>query len=67
MRKIVVDGIQYRYRIGKCNTLILGEGIKMVASDNDLMPGEDIERAKWKNYFHITPSLIETYIRSHSK
>jgi len=73
-RKIVVNNKTYKYRIGRQNVVIVedineGEENKTVVSFSTLtnMSPNDIERAKWKRYFSITPSDIANYIKSNIK
>lgn len=70
-RKIVVNDKKYKYRIGRQNVVIVedineGEENKIVVSFSELtnMSPDDIERAKWKRYFSITPKDIANYIET---
>ena len=64
MRHITVDGKEYEWKVGKSYILIRGEGVKHLASGRDLFPNEDIERARYKKYFHVTPADIRKFILS---
>jgi hypothetical protein len=64
-RKIVVDGVEWKYRIGKSNVAFRTEGRTSTAPFTEVtqMSWTDIERAQWKRYFHITPKQIASWLR----
>ena len=67
-RKIVVNGREWRYKIGFANVVARTENPKVVKYvDFSTLTGFswiDIERAEWKKYFHITPKQIADWLRS---
>lgn len=63
-RNIVVADKRYRWRMGRWNVVIRDADNKA-----DIVPlgaffpeRYDLERARWKQYLHVTPSQIATYI-----
>ena len=67
MRKIVIDGKEFMWNVGRSFVSIRNKAksIHFSISFSDAFPNEDIERAKWKKYFHITPSDVESIIRKY--
>ena len=67
-RKIVVDGVEYKWRYGRSNAVVIGpDNLKLVFSDQDLRPGWDneaIEKAYHGKYWAITPEDIAHTIRA---
>ena len=63
MRKIVVDGKTFKWRIGRSNISIRSKNVHLVLSFTIAFPNEDIEQAEWKKCFHITPIGVEGIIR----
>jgi hypothetical protein len=43
------------------------ESIKVVVPDSEIsgMSGWELERAKWKHVFRITPKMVKKYIEEH--
>lgn len=66
MRKIVVDGVEYSWKLGRSNVVIRCPSGKRVAVSISDLPNVpyDFERARWKRYLHITPVNIAGYIRA---
>ena len=65
-RKLIVDGKEYEYRVGRSHVVIRCEGKKVAAPGMHEVSGEAwhvIEHDQHKGNFHITPSQIEDYIR----
>ena len=70
MRILTIDNKEYGWYVGDSNIVIYDYSIekKTVISFQQLFPTmtwDSIERAKWKNYLHITPSDITQYIKEH--
>jgi len=66
MRKIVVNGKTFQYRIGKESVVFRNTHKKSFFADFSEITGwswNDIERGMWKKYFSITPHQIADYIR----
>lgn len=65
-RKIVVDDVEYIYVIGSDNLRITKPDGKSYAVGLDVVTGldwQEIERAKRKWYFSVTPREVEATIR----
>lgn len=65
-RKIIIDGKEYEYRVGRAHVVIRHKGKKVCAPGLHEVTGETwsvIEHDMHKRNFHITPSQIEDYIR----
>lgn len=62
-RKIVVDNKDWHWKSGGSFVVIKDpDGKGYTVPINDLFPAEDVERAAWKRYLHITPKTIKNYI-----
>ena len=65
-RKIVVNEIQWLYRVGKsCVTATCVDTRERRVIDFSSLTGMEwnsIERGKWKRYFHITPKQIAAWL-----
>ncbi len=60
-RKIVVEGVELEYLVGKSNVIVRSSGDwKLVAPFTEVtgMTWYDIERDQWKGNFSITPVMI---------
>jgi len=65
-RKLIVDGHEYEYRVGRAHVVIRRDGRKVAAPGFHEITGESwsvIEHDTHKRNFHITPSQVEDYIR----
>lgn len=65
-RKLIVDGHEYEYRVGRSHVVIRRDGKKVAAPGFHEVTGEKwhvIEHDQHKENFHITPSQVEDYIR----
>ena len=65
-RKIVVDGREWKYFVGQQNVVAK-------AIDNDEsrvidfpelsgISANEVDRGKWKRWFHVTPSMINRWL-----
>lgn len=65
-RKIVVDGVQWLYRIGKHNVTAMcvrtRERKTIDFSKLTGMEWDTIEKGMWRRWFHITPKQIATWL-----
>lgn len=65
-RKLIVDGKEYEYRVGRSHVVIRCEGRKVGAPGLNEITGENwhvIEHDQHERNFHVTPSQITDYIR----
>lgn len=65
-RKLVVDGHEYEYRVGRAHVVIRRDGKKIAAPGLHEVVNDTwhvIEHDQHKNTFHVTPSQVENYIR----
>jgi hypothetical protein len=67
MRKIIVNGEEYLWCVGKQNIVIRdSDNHRIHVPFTELMEMQwtDIEHDSWKGNFHITPSDVEKYIKN---
>lgn len=78
MRKIVIDGKEWKWKVGKSNVVFFDPAGRKTYDSflNVVLPSftnsvdskrsafEYVERGIHKRYFHITPKMIESYLRS---
>ncbi len=65
-RKLIIDGKEYEYRVGRAFVLIRSNGKKVACPNLSELTGESwnvIEHDQHKRNFHITPSQVADYIR----
>jgi len=64
-RKIIVNGKEYTYMIGRSNVVIRNEEKKIVVDFSTLtgISWPNIERGQWKKYFHIQPHHVANFIK----
>lgn len=71
MRKITVDGIEWKFRIGKQSTVIRNEKNKFVVFSNDLVgiSPDDFDKGKYKGTSDgmVLPSQIAKFIQNKMK
>jgi hypothetical protein len=66
MRKIIVDGVEYRWRVGKLHVLVRGPGnFKLTPDLREATCGYHDWRDFEKRNARIEPSMIEKLIRQH--
>lgn len=66
-RKLIVDGKEYEYRIGRSHVVIHCEGKKIAVPNFSELTGEKwhvIDHDQHKRNFRLTPQQITDYIRS---
>lgn len=62
-RKINIDGEMWRWKVGHSHISVRGPNKESFAPwIDELTEIEDVERAEWKGYLHITPRAIRAYI-----
>ena len=62
-RKINVNGEEWQWKVGWSHVSIKGPNNQSYAPYKDeLTEIDDVERAEWKGYFHITPKHIRAFI-----
>lgn len=64
-RKIVVQGVEYEYKVGRSYVDIRPpEGARMTPDLREVtgLTWDEIERGQWKRYFSVTPKQIKEYI-----
>ena len=65
-RKLIVDGEEYQYRVGRSHVVIRHKGKKLAAPGMHEVTGEEwhvIEHDQYKGNFHVTPIQVADYIR----
>lgn len=65
-RKLIVDGKEYEYRVGRSHVIIRSGGKKIAAPGMHEITGEKwsvIEHDQYEQNFHITPGQVADYIR----
>ena len=66
MRKINIQGREYKYKIGKGDIVIITPSNKKHITNQSIVSGiswENLERGYWKGWFKgVTPSMIKQYI-----
>lgn len=66
MRRIVVDGQTFKWKVGRSNiSFVLPGGLRSYASFVEVtgVDWNEIERGQWKRYFKITPKQVADFIR----
>jgi hypothetical protein len=64
-RNIVVDGVAWRWRMGRSAVVARTAGRTATAKLTVItgLSWADIERARWKGYLHVTPKQIAAWLR----
>ena len=65
-RKIIVEGVEYKWRYGRGNAVVRGPNVKWIFPDKYFMPDTDpqvIEKMKYNGSWSITPADIEHQIK----
>lgn len=63
-RKLIVDGVEYRYRVGSSGTKIYNGKTGSYVEHTTMFPGVDVERGYWKRWFSVEPHNVVNYIRA---
>ena len=64
-RKIVVDGVEWNWKVGSTYVSIRSDRYSFAVTKQAITPWEqDIERAQFKGAYHITPRDISDFIKS---